>query len=94
VWFVYISFTMSFTLYFPSYNELYISYLSVISVHNNHGNESAGITYGVVSSSWDPQREGSFLGWTEFQVRGGLTTNDKKERGVNVFVYNGFAFLL
>jgi len=25
-----------------------------------------GITYSVMSSSWDPDREGSFLGWDEF----------------------------
>lgn len=27
-----------------------------------------GISYGILSSSWDPQREGSRLGWNEFQV--------------------------
>jgi hypothetical protein len=27
-----------------------------------------GISYGVISSSWDPRREGSFLGWNEFQA--------------------------
>ena len=27
-----------------------------------------GISYGVVSSSWDPKREGSLLGWNEFQA--------------------------
>ncbi|XP_074574993.1 uncharacterized protein LOC141831520 [Curcuma longa] len=26
-----------------------------------------GISYGIVSASWDPLREGSFLGWTEAQ---------------------------
>lgn len=32
------------------------------------GTAGAGITYGVVSSSWDPDREGSWLGWKEAQV--------------------------
>jgi DNA topoisomerase IA len=27
-----------------------------------------GITYSVMSASWDPDREGSFLGWDEFQL--------------------------
>jgi len=27
-----------------------------------------GISYGILSSSWDPQREGSRLGWNEFQA--------------------------
>lgn len=27
-----------------------------------------GITYGIVSASWDPRRDGSLLGWTEFQA--------------------------
>ncbi|XP_043699449.1 protein PAM68, chloroplastic [Telopea speciosissima] len=26
-----------------------------------------GVSYGIVSSSWDPMREGSFLGWNEAQ---------------------------
>ncbi|PNX73852.1 protein PAM68 chloroplastic-like [Trifolium pratense] len=26
-----------------------------------------GVSYGIVSASWDPLREGSFLGWTEAQ---------------------------
>lgn len=28
----------------------------------------AGISYGVISSSWDPRREGSALGWDEFKA--------------------------
>jgi len=27
-----------------------------------------GISYGVISTSWDPKREGSMLGWNEFQA--------------------------
>lgn len=32
------------------------------------GGGLAGISYGIVSTSWEPRREGSFLGWTEFQA--------------------------
>ncbi|CAI0419369.1 unnamed protein product [Linum tenue] len=31
------------------------------------GSALLGVTYGIVSSSWDPLREGSLLGWTEAQ---------------------------
>ena len=27
-----------------------------------------GISYGIISSSWDPAREGSLSGWNEFQA--------------------------
>jgi hypothetical protein len=33
------------------------------------GGGLAGISYGILSTSWDPRREGSALGWTELQVR-------------------------
>jgi hypothetical protein len=32
------------------------------------GSAGAGITYGVLSTSWDPLREGSILGWKEAQL--------------------------
>lgn len=38
-----------------------------------------GITYGVLSTSWDPRREGSLLGWTEFRANLGQLMN--KEGG-------------
>ncbi|ERN15671.1 protein PAM68, chloroplastic [Amborella trichopoda] len=31
------------------------------------GSALLGVSYGIVSSSWDPLREGSFLGWKEAQ---------------------------
>lgn len=31
------------------------------------GSALLGVSYGIVSSSWDPMREGSFLGWNEAQ---------------------------
>ena len=34
-----------------------------------------GISYGIISSSWDPQREGSLLGWNEFQANLPLVLN-------------------
>jgi Photosynthesis affected mutant 68 len=40
-----------------------------------------GITYGATSASWDPAREGSRLGWAEFQanfaaIRGKIGQDD------------------
>ncbi|GJP43803.1 hypothetical protein CLOM_g6301 [Closterium sp. NIES-68] len=32
------------------------------------GGAGLGISYGVISTSWDPLREGSLLGWTEFKA--------------------------
>lgn len=32
------------------------------------GSAGAGISYGVLSASWDPKREGSMLGWKEAQL--------------------------
>lgn len=31
------------------------------------GSALLGVSYGIVSSSWDPKREGSFWGWNEAQ---------------------------
>ncbi|KAJ4728405.1 Protein PAM68, chloroplastic-like protein [Melia azedarach] len=31
------------------------------------GTALLGVSYGIVSSSWDPMREGSLLGWNEAQ---------------------------
>ncbi|KAL6176111.1 hypothetical protein ACLB2K_052747 [Fragaria x ananassa] len=48
------------------------------------GTALAGVSYGIVSSSWDPMREGSLLGWNEAQknwpvfwrsIRGGSRKN-------------------
>ena len=39
-----------------------------------------GISYGIISSSWDPQREGSFLGWNEFQTNLPLVLNRFKKK--------------
>jgi hypothetical protein len=32
------------------------------------GGALVGISYGIVSASFDPMREGSLLGWNEFQA--------------------------
>lgn len=39
------------------------------------GTAGLGISYGVISSSWDPAREGSLLGWKEAQVNWPLIWN-------------------
>jgi len=38
-----------------------------------------GITYGILSSSWDPRREGSFWGWTEFRANLAILLNKEKQ---------------
>lgn len=38
-----------------------------------------GITYGILSTSWDPRREGSALGWTELQANLAVLLNRNKE---------------
>ena len=40
------------------------------------GSSGFGITYGIVSTSWDPKREGSLLGWTEAQANWPLFFNN------------------
>ncbi len=39
-----------------------------------------GITYGAMSSSWDPAREGSALGWTELQANLAILLNSNKNK--------------
>ncbi|DBB11454.1 hypothetical protein WJX82_003670 [Trebouxia sp. C0006] len=40
-----------------------------------------GITYGILSASWDPMREGSLLGFTEFKANLPLILDRVKSRG-------------
>lgn len=40
-----------------------------------------GITYGILSASWDPRREGSLLGITEFKANLPLILDRVKSRG-------------
>ncbi len=39
-----------------------------------------GITYGIISSSWEPGREGSFWGWTEARANLPLLLNRNKKQ--------------
>lgn len=39
-----------------------------------------GITYGILSTSWDPRREGSALGWTELQANVALLLDKDKNK--------------
>ncbi|KAI9083954.1 hypothetical protein K1719_034212 [Acacia pycnantha] len=52
------------------------------------GSALLGVSYGIVSSSWDPLREGSLLGWNEARknwpvfwqsIWGGGSSNNKKK---------------
>lgn len=42
-------------------------WLPFITSFFTFGSAALGISYGIVSSSWDPLREGSLLGWIEAQ---------------------------
>lgn len=44
------------------------------------GGGLAGITYGILSTSWDPMREGSVGGWTEFQANLPVLLNRNKQQ--------------
>lgn len=44
------------------------------------GGALLGISYGVLSTSWDPYREGSFWGWTEVKANLPLLLNRNKTR--------------
>ena len=39
-----------------------------------------GISYGLLSASWDPNREGSFWGWTEFRANLGMILDKDKNK--------------
>ncbi|PNH07750.1 Protein PAM68, chloroplastic [Tetrabaena socialis] len=39
-----------------------------------------GITYGALSSSWDPNREGSALGWNEMQANLSILLSSKDKQ--------------
>ncbi|KAI3434879.1 hypothetical protein D9Q98_002933 [Chlorella vulgaris] len=43
-------------------------WLAYASSSLTFGGGLLGISYGIMSASWDPRREGSLLGWTEFQA--------------------------
>lgn len=38
-----------------------------------------GLTYGLLSASWDEQQDGSLLGWDEFRLNGGRMINAWRE---------------
>lgn len=61
-------------LFFPLFYYLKVglkvdvpSWVPVIVSFVFFGTALLGVSYGIVSSSWDPMREGSVLGWTEAQ---------------------------
>ena len=55
---------------------LWIVYVSQAGLF---GGGLMGITYGVLSTSWDPRREGSFWGWTEFRANLGVLLERRKQ---------------
>lgn len=60
-----------FALYFVLKYKYDITVLPVVVASSTLGSvglATAGITYGILSSSWDDEDEGSALGWKEFKV--------------------------
>ena len=62
-------------LFFPLYYYLKVvkkveipDWLPFITSLGTFGFAGFGISYGVISSSWDPNREGTFWGWKEAQL--------------------------
>ncbi|KAL2653062.1 hypothetical protein R1flu_021190 [Riccia fluitans] len=62
-------------LFFPLYYYLKVvkkvdvpEWLPLLTSMLTFGLAGLGITYGVLSASWDPAREGSLLGWKEAQL--------------------------
>ncbi|KAG6549154.1 hypothetical protein Mapa_009380 [Marchantia paleacea] len=62
-------------LFFPLFYYLKVvkkvdvpEWLPLLTSMLTFGTAGLGITYGVLSASWDPAREGSLLGWKEAQL--------------------------
>ncbi|GAX82707.1 hypothetical protein CEUSTIGMA_g10133.t1 [Chlamydomonas eustigma] len=51
-----------------------------VSQNLTFGGGLLGITYGIISTSWDPSREGSVLGWDEFRANLPVLLNQGKKR--------------
>lgn len=50
-----------------------------VSQNLTFGGGLLGITYGIMSTSWDPTREGSLLGWDEFRANLPIMLNQNKK---------------
>ncbi|KAG2442040.1 hypothetical protein HYH02_009832 [Chlamydomonas schloesseri] len=55
---------------------LWIVYVSQVLTF---GGGLFGITYGALSASWDPTREGSAMGWSEMQANLSILLNRNKQ---------------
>lgn len=68
------------------YAKIKLPHLAVLSVNMGlFGLGVLGITYGVLSSSWDENRVGSWLGWSEFTTNWGrMVTVWRETRQKNV----------
>ncbi|KAL3679118.1 hypothetical protein R1sor_022074 [Riccia sorocarpa] len=77
-------------LFFPLYYYLKVvkkvdvpEWLPLLTSMLTFGIAGLGISYGVLSASWDPAREGSLLGWREAQLNWPVfleTVQGKKEK--------------
>jgi hypothetical protein len=68
------------------YAKIKLPHLAVLSVNMGlFGLGVLGITYGVLSASWDENRAGSWLGWSEFTTNWGrMVTVWRETRQKNV----------
>ncbi|KAM0949840.1 hypothetical protein DsansV1_C05g0057081 [Dioscorea sansibarensis] len=55
-------------------------WLPFLTVLLGFGTSAMGIAYGSLSTSWDPEREGSLLGWQEAQKNWPELWKDEDER--------------
>uniref|UniRef100_A0A0C9QTL6 TSA: Wollemia nobilis Ref_Wollemi_Transcript_10381_935 transcribed RNA sequence n=1 Tax=Wollemia nobilis TaxID=56998 RepID=A0A0C9QTL6_9CONI len=63
-------------------------WLPFITSFFTFGSAALGITYGIMSTSWDPLREGSFLGWTEAWMNWPVFLEVRMEKGKEIDYIN------
>ena len=65
-------------IYLKNTNEDFPIWVVYIAQNIIWGGGLLGITYGIISTSWDPSREGSLLGFDEFKANLPVLLNKSK----------------